>query len=151
MDDHKILQGNKKFAEYLGYTYYGFKDAKYKPFGWKRQDVATHEKLTYSGFPCERNFLCRSHNDLKFFNDWNWLMEVVEKIESENFSVSLHSVVDYPTNTTIEIVGFSVNKGYLYECSINTKKLGITKKQAVWLACLEYLENTTNENPNNRS
>lgn len=64
--------------------------------------------------------------DLKFNSDWNWLMEVVEKIE------------------TLESIGIDFYKGcidvYNEETNlIRINRKGLTKIEAVYNACLEFI------------
>lgn len=83
MTSVEIKENNKLLAEFLGYKYFGFDRSKagVKP-GWKTHNNTTSEKLFYLGNVGERHYLCRGHNDLRFYNSWDWLMAVVDKIES---------------------------------------------------------------------
>jgi hypothetical protein len=77
---------------------------------------------------------------LKFHNDWNWLMEVVEKIESLEF---------YPKNSTcigFDSFGVEINKK---RCDITrygdfTLNLlqgnGSTRIESVYNACVEFIK-----------
>jgi len=61
---------------------------------------------------------------LSFHSDWNWLMEVVEKIESLNVVVEIRENVCY------------------IETSQNdyTSELELTKIQATYKACIEFIK-----------
>lgn len=66
---------------------------------------------------------------LYFHNDWNWLMEVVEKIESlgfEFFIVESRCRIAHNTDKSIETI-------------IDFEILG-TKIEAVYNACVEFVE-----------
>lgn len=70
-------------AEFMGWEYFGFNDprleGKYRP-GWKKRFNAPQiEKLK------ERDFLCRTHNDLKYHRSWDWLHPVLEKIAQHHY------------------------------------------------------------------
>lgn len=74
----EIIEGNKIIAKYLGYTYYGHEEAKHGP-GWKLSDNKKDIlKITHIGEIGKRNYLCRNHNEMRFYNSWDWLMPVLE-------------------------------------------------------------------------
>jgi len=67
-------------------------------------------------------------SDLKFYDDWNWLMEVVEKIESLGYGFRI-------TRTTCFIDSLSPIPEF--------KILGgheETKKQSAYNACVEFIK-----------
>ena len=64
------------------------------------------------------------YEDLKFHSDWNWLMEVVEKIESIK-------------GTQIFINGISCE--IMFKGRENRKNIN-TKIEAVYNACLEFIK-----------
>ena len=66
-----------------------------------------------------------TEKQLKFHSDWNWLMEVVEKIESlENHGFTIYRKTTNINGLPIELA--------------NTKKA--TKIEAVYNACLEFIK-----------
>jgi|TARA_R110000851_G_scaffold146223_1_gene285844 hypothetical protein len=72
-----IIKGSKKLAVYMGYTYIPHSDAAiYRP-GWWLTPVLKTKVLSKqdSGL-----FLCRRHSQLRYYNSYEWLMTVVEKI-----------------------------------------------------------------------
>ena len=83
-------------------------------------------------------------NQLKFHSDWNWLMEVVEKIERledlERFEITNHSVniTYYQSKENKFILNLNHRNNGLYlmggENTVNTKI------QAVYKACLEFIK-----------
>jgi hypothetical protein len=92
-----LLEGNKKIARYMGYTYYPLNHIPSEnhrgPFhpGWKKYESAHN----ISKFNINHNaFLCRGHNGLAYHRDWNWIMDVVKEIkrkrEEYQQSFSLH-------------------------------------------------------------
>lgn len=77
MDKETIIRYNKAIATYLGYVYVPFnnKEGLKVKCGWQKPDIKfTNHKYN------PRWYLCRSHNDLPYYRDWNHLMEAVEKI-----------------------------------------------------------------------
>ena len=83
-------EGNKRIANFMGYTYFAHNDpriAKNKIAGWKTcADVSNFTKVNkFIGYPINA-YLCRSHNDLKYHKDMNWLHAVITKIEGLDLS-----------------------------------------------------------------
>jgi len=66
---------------------------------------------------------------LKFHKDWNWLMEVVEKIES----------LDYNFNITSGDATVLINHGVIYQTNIYRID-GTNKIQAVYNTCVEFIK-----------
>lgn len=66
--------------------------------------------------------------DLKFHSDWNWLMEVVEKIESLGFEFII---------TTFEIMIDKHRETIVRNLPVVDKK---TKIEAVYTACVEFIK-----------
>lgn len=81
-----ITEGSKLIAEYIGCWYISQNDLKGFPFsGWwgKTNDFENaHYVKKEEGFKC----LCREHEQLPFSNDFNTLIPVIEKLESEDLS-----------------------------------------------------------------
>lgn len=64
-----ILENNKNLARYMGYIY--FPAGEGCDPGWKvSEDVSAKDDTG-------AYFLCRSHNELKYHYDWNWLMQII--------------------------------------------------------------------------
>lgn len=95
----------------------------------------------FMGWDCKNNFYCIapnslddgwSYEDLKFHSDWNWLMQVIEKIESfedENrcskYNVEIQqSFVSIIDNQTSD---------FIYDRDANTKL------EAVYNAVVEFI------------
>jgi hypothetical protein len=64
--------------------------------------------------------------DLKFNTDWNWLMEVVEKIESLDFILPSQEYGQY--------------KAMKIEDALTIKYKDTTKIEAVYNACVEFIK-----------
>ena len=72
----------------------------------------------------------------KFNSDWNWLMQVVEKIEDENFKDEAKNCVSFLikiVNTDCQIVDIFKDR---FEINI----YGNTKIEAVYNACVEFVK-----------
>ena len=68
-------------------------------------------------------------NDLKYHSDWNWLMEVVEKIESEGFSIEMNRQEEGDYQCLI-------TKGN----DIKFQTFSSMKIEAVYNACVEFIK-----------
>ena len=65
---------------------------------------------------------------LKFHKDWNWLMQVVEKIECCDFIFSIHHEVA------------NIFNGECNELTYNETTQARTKIEAVYNACVEFIK-----------
>lgn len=81
----EFVDGNKKIATFMGYTYYPFNMEGVKDPGWKTT-IDTHQISKFNsldnslyGEP-RKKYLCRHHTGLSFHSDWNQLMDVYIKI-----------------------------------------------------------------------
>lgn len=106
-----MIENNKLLAKFMGMS-----QGKPNETRWKND---WFEQLTVNGNVFESG---RRHEYLHFDSDWNWLMEVVEKIES----------LDY---------GFEIIGNY---CKIgnnaNIQCSQPTKIQAVYNACITFVK-----------
>ena len=67
--------------------------------------------------------------DLKFHSDWNWLMEVVEKIESLGFVFQIH-------HNVVNIFNGETKENGIY----NETFQGKTKIKTIYNACVEFIK-----------
>ena len=109
-----IIENNKLIAEFLGETKQPFE---FSQFGYINS--LGEWKDTFFD------------NQLKFHSDWNWLMEVVEKIESLGYRIEIvkHICRIYLSNKETIII------------SENTPKI-----EAVYIACVEFIKWYNNQN-----
>jgi hypothetical protein len=85
MNQQEILDYNKRCAKILGYEYIPEKETfAYIPHGWWKKD--TFKK------PFDKENCLYDHHHLKFHSDWNWIMGVVEAIESIKYKISGESI-----------------------------------------------------------
>lgn len=78
-----VTEGNKLIAEFMGYTYFGHNDERLKhdngfyDAGWKRKaTIRKFDKMAHS----KKAYLCRNHNELRYYNSWDWLKPVIDHI-----------------------------------------------------------------------
>lgn len=90
-----IINGSKLIAEYLGWQYIPFNDLQgFSKAGWF--EVKENQRMMlakYDGWVKVDNkavrFVCRKHSELRFYNSFDAIIPVIEKIEKEN-SVSFY-------------------------------------------------------------
>jgi len=70
--------------------------------------------------------------NLKFHSDWNWLMEVVEKIESLVFPNDTYYNFNILSGCYVTIIDSKINEFGSYS--------GSTKIEAVYNACIEFIK-----------
>ncbi len=88
MEREEIRECNKLIAEFMGYKYYPLpEDRSYNPGWWKGDPI----KMTSFNKLNENHLLCRSYNDLRYYNSWDWLMSVVYKIFNEGWVTIFYS------------------------------------------------------------
>ena len=109
-----ITENNKIIAEFLG---------------WQKQTWSYNDAVAF--YP---SFSEHSTFDLKFHSDWNWLIEVVEKIESLGYIVSTHfNSTDIKNLDTLETICY--NRG-----SWKQYTPPLTKIESVYNACVEFIK-----------
>jgi hypothetical protein len=66
-------------------------------------ELKCHEPSGYWTLPTFMDGDGWTMNDMKFHSDWNWIMEVVEKIEHiKKYSIGIDSHPSYGTNVLIQ-------------------------------------------------
>lgn len=79
-----VKEKSKIIAEYLGWKYIPYsKDSDLKP-GWYEPNIGKGS-IRLKDNRLYRYF-CRNHNQLRFYNSFDYLIPVIEKIESEDLS-----------------------------------------------------------------
>lgn len=91
---------------------------------------ATKTDLKGKQKPIWYPILGASHTQLHFHKDWNWLMLVVDKIESLGFSVTIHTDTCYVAHNTDKSVETIIG--------ISDYKLG--KLKVVYNACIQFVK-----------
>ena len=82
----EIRENNKIIAKFMGYVYFPKIENETMP-GWRKplkKDAGFKTLLQYNpkSMGVKNQYLCRSHNDLKYYNSFDWLITAVEKVES---------------------------------------------------------------------
>ena len=90
-----IKETTKLLAEYLGWRYIGFKSGeKDLKLGWYRTQKRGLPKIIEASMLRKNHwivlddntlgkYVCRSHNELRFYNSFDWLFEVVLDLMSD--------------------------------------------------------------------
>lgn len=102
MDSATITQKSKLLAEYIGLQYFPHNDLQGLPkAGWWQVAPFKKDLSEYIFFNPKNGwvkyenkrakFICRSHHELRYFNDYNLLMEVAEKLENEDLKKYFYS------------------------------------------------------------
>lgn len=82
--ESQIVEGSKLLAEYLGYFYAPFNNLQgYHKAGWYKP-ATRFSKSNTKGEKGWATYLVRGNKDLRFFNSYDWLFEVIEKLEKED-------------------------------------------------------------------
>lgn len=98
-----IIENNKLIAEFMGLIYIPHSDdAEYKPGYWKSR-VRKDDNSKLNSYL----FICRHHKSLGYRRSWDWLMPVLNKIETMPIRSTVNGVA-------ISIGLSSTNKKYCY-------------------------------------
>jgi hypothetical protein len=154
MSSDKIIEGNKLLATFLGWKYFEWNNEDLKTFGdgfeknkqkagWRRPiaPFSTSSEIIARAFK-ESSFVCRKHTELRFYNNWNSLMEVVERIEKLHNEVHGRIGVHISSNCCT-IQGTNLHKALAdsyYGPVYFADHYADTKLQATWEACVEFVK-----------
>ena len=109
----KTLENNKLIAEFLGYIDNGCSED-----GFLIHPVTNYD-VEISG--------------LKYHEDWNWLMQLVEKIESLGYNIDTMKV-DITKYQSSQFCGIYIDGKRIYTNYCETKI------EAVYNACVEFIK-----------
>ena len=120
----KTIENNKIIAEFLNV---------------KIHPCETIEKLKF--LPIEERGLYNGYfiDELKYHEDWNWLMEVVEKIESIEYGI-------YQVDILQEGCKILERCRLLIDNRVGKLESDTTKIESVYLACVEFIKWYNNQN-----
>ena len=133
----ETLKNNKLIAEFMEFKQCkGIRSESGKYFDyWAKENFSCIEEQEIQiesewGYGLAEQVLLFAEQ-LKFHKDWNWLMEVVEKIESLGYRIEIvkHICRIYLSNKETIII------------SENTPKI-----EAVYIACVEFIKWYNNKN-----
>jgi hypothetical protein len=132
-----IHENNKLIATFLGYTFYPWSKKEVSKAidinGWRKE---RYNPFKHGKFRSGINsvHLAYRHDDLEFHTSWDWLMPVVEKIESLGFGVNIL------VSNTISII----NMGWEQNIKLPYKILNTyphdSKFEAVYKAVIEFIK-----------
>jgi hypothetical protein len=102
MTTEEIINGSKLIAEYLGWQYIPFNDLQgYSKAGWWRTPIIKQEENPLNKIIQEKSknhkdklgsryYVCRNHSELRFYNSFDAIIPVIQKIEKEGKDVKFH-------------------------------------------------------------
>ena len=115
----KTIENNKLIAEFLGYIDNGCSEDGFLIHPITNYDVEI--------------------SSLKYHEDWNWLMEVVEKIESIEYGI-------YQVDILQEGCKILERCRLLIDKRVGKLESDTTKIESVYLACVEFIKWYNNQN-----
>ena len=109
MIDNTITDKNKLIAEFMGFEYVPYAEGQTQSPGWWNSKCPNiiKGKMPSATKLSEDYFLCRRHGELRYFNNWNWLMSVIEKIEKLDLS-------DWYDEGNFMNIDVSIDTGHCY-------------------------------------
>lgn len=107
-----IIENNKLIAKFMGFTV---------NFGFNKDGVLFHGEHI-------------NLRKLKYHDRWDWLMEVVEKIESLDCVIDFKITIEY-----VEIIA-RMGKGIVFKNCIFDIDYCTTKREAIYNACVEFIK-----------
>jgi hypothetical protein len=129
----EIIEGNKLIARFMGYEYFPFNEneKQLKPGWWKVDSnrERTDRKLSRNGY------LCRKHDELRYWNEWNWLMPVVEKIIRQHESSCYFCAPGYLSSSP-DMFHF----GMLDDTNVTETSEGNSMIEAAWRAVVSFIK-----------
>jgi hypothetical protein len=160
MNEEDIIELEKSVAIFMGYTYFPHNMEGVKVPGWKttidtdymrksndsynlfmggfrfKKEDGTFEIIKEKTEGVKRKYLCRSHKELKYSTDWNWLMGVIvhiQTIDNNRFYISVNpwsmTVIDYK-NSENEIV--ECDFGYDFNLPLNLRYFKVITEFIKW-------------------
>jgi hypothetical protein len=125
-----VITGNKIIAKYLGYEYIPHNNTEDKKAGWWKIGT-TREQQVIAGMAHDTIItLGRSHNDLRFYSDWNALMDAIEVIEKDG-----ETDKEYGNHVDVTTSYCRVGK---ISIDLKIEYPHLNKHQAAWLAVVRY-------------
>lgn len=128
-----VITGNKIIAKYLGYEYIPHNNTEDKKAGWWKIGTTREQQIIDRMGNCNLLTLGRSHNDLRFYHDWNALHNAIEVIEKGG-----ETPYSYGTNVDISTTYCKVD--YIIIDRKEEKYAHLDKRQAAWLAVVLYCQ-----------
>ncbi len=133
MIKEEAIQGNRLIATFMGATFVPDWKPIYQP------DAVGFPTFVYEGVPFPTPTSCKNWGveQLQYHESWDWLMPVVEKIETISFEVFNECGVNiYKKTCFINSGGWNNVK----IVDIYDEKQKYTKISATWLAVVEFVK-----------
>lgn len=126
MTKDEIINSNKIIASFMGYHYVtgsGWILSKYSS-----KDVIPAHKLKMNS----NDILARHHYNLRYYNEWNWLMRVIEKIDELGYETNIfcHNNWKDPKRCII----------LKYDCTEISSVCGDNKINVTYEAVIEFIK-----------
>ena len=137
----EIAQNNKIIAEFMGFII--TEDKVIIPKIYESEESPFSLLKWIDDFREVENLPPNSLNNLHFHSDWNWLMEVVEKIEQTTIKETYGQFNEKESNAIVSVVienkfcQILSNGIYLNEIISENEE---TKIEAVYNACIEFIK-----------
>lgn len=123
-----ILENNKIIAEFLEFKKVNFLNGCYT---FIIPDYLSHGEYKNLTLEDNKEVVAWDVENLIFHNDWNWIMQVVEKIESLNFVVQIHL-----NSCFIKEFEHFINNKAIWRGKSHAEN----KIEAVYSACIEFIK-----------
>jgi hypothetical protein len=133
MTKEEILEGNRLIAEFLGYIYIPYTTGNSgKTHGWVLKNYKLIDRKT------PKLFLGRTTKDLLYHKSWDWLMPVVEKIEStRDYYVKIYGNQAYVQCKVMADTTILTSQKYVAGSAYTEEN---TKLSNTWSAIVEYIK-----------
>jgi len=129
MNEQEILKGNKLIAEFMDWSY----EQQHRNFRYA-DDTKVWKKCWFDTYGIRRT---DKNNPLLFHSSWDWLMPVVEKIETIN-DLDDGYCSDFVLTATYHIQNWTVS---ILDNNIEvTEQEGLTKIGTTYKAVVEFIE-----------
>lgn len=120
MTREEIREGSKLLANYMGWFYIPSDNkGDFPTAGWYRllSPLSKQSNIIVNYKKYDR--ICRRTDDLRFFNEVNWLLEVVDTVEREDLSEYFYQW-EYEDEKRSNFEGFSVDIfGGFVDCQVH--------------------------------
>jgi len=137
--ENEITKQSNRIAEFKGYEYIPYDpDSVFKPGWWMKNTPKNYGKKGSASTKFSNlYFLCRRHGELRYYNEWNWLMPVVEKIESIYDDYHGYFAVYISSNScSIQGTKLTPEKADVYYSQFYRD----TKREATFLAVVNFID-----------
>lgn len=125
MEAKEIIEGNKLIAEFMGWHYRKFEVSNLEQFQIRIRWYTLNDPDNLTG------------KGIIFQSSWDWLMPVVEKIESLGFWVKIFGFTSFDKCYKQCVIKKQKGDDYIYDYE---GYWNISKIEAVWIAVVEFIK-----------